>query len=267
VNDRDEQNVLTGAYSLDALSAKESATFAEYLASSEEARAEVASLTDTAVLLGLASTPVTPSPQLKAGLMAAVRSTPQATADEPAPEAPTEPQDARVRKLAGGTRAETLAHAAWFRRPIVIVVAAAAAVALFVGGNLVGMANAPKAPSFSQAQATSLAELSTASDLQKAAKPVEGGGTATLIWSLSLQRSAVLINDLPALPAGKTYQLWYIDSSGATSAGTFESVGDGKTWRVLSGKMSGGDTVGVTVEPDGGSKKPTTTPILAIASA
>jgi anti-sigma-K factor RskA len=31
--------------------------------------------------------------------------------------------------------------------------------------------------------------------------------------------------------------------------------------------MARGDTVGVTVEPSGGSKAPTTTPIVAIASA
>lgn len=275
MTERDEQHLLTGAYALDALTPEEEVAFRAYLATSEEARAEVASLSDTAVLLGLASEPVTPSPQLKAGLMAAIRTTPQAPHANVAafPGAAVAP-DPRILMLADAdvpevplSKAETKARASWYRRPVSILIAAAAAVALFVGGNLLGLSQAPHAPSFSQAQATSLAELSTAGDLQKAAKPVEGGGKATLIWSLSLQRSAVLINDLPALAAGKTYQLWYIDTAGATSAGTFNSAGAGKTWRVLDGKMAGGDTIGLTVEPAGGSPKPTTTPILAVPSA
>ena len=40
-----------------------------------------------------------------------------------------------------------------------------------------------------------------------------------------------------------------------------------RSLRVLDGDMKAGDTVGVTVEPSGGSKTPTTTPIVAIASA
>ena len=218
--------------------------------------------------LALATEPVTPSPQLKAGLMAAIRKTPQLSADAAAETAsnaalaePVEEPSAPM-----GSPAARRAQARWFTRPVAILVAVAAAAALFFGGTMVGQLNASN--SVAQAQAASLVELSAAADVQRAQSTVAGGGQATLIWSLELRRSAVVLDALPALPAGKTYELWYMDAAGAaTPAGTFEAAGTGSTWRVLEGKMSGGDTVGITIEPDGGSAKPTTKPILAIASS
>lgn len=269
MTDHDDRHLLAGAYALGSLSGKEKADFEEYLAGSEEARAEVAALSGTAVRLALATEPVTPSPQLKESLMAAIRTTPQLPAV-------AEPAEARAIQPMPRTPvvefvetpaspAQRRAQARWFTRPVAILAAAAAAVALFAGGNLLGQATTNTTAV--RAQATSLVELSAARDVQRASSTVAGGGQATLIWSLELRRSAVLIDKLPALPAGKTYQLWYIDASGAKPAGTFESSDGGMTWHVLDGKMSSGDTVGVTVEPDGGSSQPTTKPIVAIASA
>ncbi len=204
---------------------------------------------DVETELGLAVLPVEPSPGLKASIMAKIAVTPQL------------PREADT--VMG--RAESAAHARWFTRPVTILVAAAAAILLFAGGVFAGNAFAPRTL---DTQAASLAELSAAGDLQRASAEVAGGGVATLIWSLDQRRSAVLIDGLSALPAGKTYQLWYLDSEGAaTPAGTFEASATGTTWRVLDGAMSGGDTVGVTVEPDGGSPAPTTDPILAITSS
>jgi hypothetical protein len=236
---------------------QERADFESYAAGSEDAAAEAASLSDTAVLLGLATNPATPSPQLRASLMSAIRGTRQLAVD---------PEGA-------GSAAERAARARWFTRPATILVAAAAAVALFAGGTALGLAinsnqDAERLQQAELAQSTSLAELSTAKDVQRAAASVPGGGQATLIWSLELRRSALLIDGLPSLPAGETYQLWYMDAAGAAKpAGTFEPQPGGTTWRVLDGAMSGGDTVGVTVEPDGGSARPTSTPIVTIASS
>jgi anti-sigma-K factor RskA len=274
MTDRDEKHLLTGAYALNALNEEDKAGFEEYLEGSEEARAEAAALSDTAVRLALTTEPVTPSPQLKASLMAAIRSTPQLAADsamvaEPTtPAEPVEARDAPVTAPAASS-AQRKAQARWFTRPVAILTAAAAAAALFVGGAFLGQALAPRpaANTALQAQAASFAQLSAASDVQRAQGSVAGAGQATVIWSLELRRSAVLIDKLPALPAGKTYQLWYIDAAGAKPAGTFESSDAGVTWHVLNGTMSGGDTIGVTVEPDGGSAQPTTKPIVAIATA
>jgi hypothetical protein len=45
-------------------------------------------------------------------------------------------------------------------------------------------------------------------------------------------------------------------------------VGDsGTSWRVLDGAMHGGDSIGLTVEPEGGSQTPSTKPVVQIVSA
>lgn len=68
---------------------------------------------------------------------------------------------------------------------------------------------------------------------------------------------------MTALPSGKTYQLWYINGSSIKSAGTVQATSNDVT-QVLQGDLKQGDTVGVTVEPAGGSRQPTTKPIVAI---
>ncbi|WP_349897776.1 anti-sigma factor [Parafrigoribacterium soli] len=285
MSDHDEKHLLSGAYALNSLTPEEAAEFEAYAEGSEEARAETASLSDTAVRLGLATEPVQPSPELKNKLMAAIRSTPQLQPDAvsqlsqgasaPPPQASPVEQPQRLEDAAPLTdaapleaRAEQKARARWFTRPVTILTAAAAAVLLFVGGTFVGqLTERPAGNPALQAQAASLVELSAANDVQRAQGTVAGGGQATLIWSLQLRRSAVVLDELPALPADKTYQLWYIDTAGAKPAGTFEPSASGTTWHVLDGTMSGGDTVGVTVEPAGGSAQPTTKPIVAIPTA
>ena len=77
MTDRNDLHLLAGAYALGALSDAERVEFEAYLATSEEARAEVAALTDTAVELGLAATPVQPPASLKRSLMAQIAVTPQ----------------------------------------------------------------------------------------------------------------------------------------------------------------------------------------------
>lgn len=203
---------------------------------------------DVEAALGLAVDPVAPSPELKASIMAKIAETPQLAAS-----------------VAPIGKASRDAQSRWFSRPMTVLVAAAAAVILFVGGTVVGVGFSGNRAGDVEAQ--SLAVLTSASDLQRASAQIAGGGEATLIWSLDQRKSAILVNDLPSLSSGKTYQLWYMGEGAPIPAGTFESSASATTWRVLDGAMSAGDTVGVTVEPLGGSPKPTTDPILTIASS
>jgi anti-sigma-K factor RskA len=276
VTDREELHLLSGAYALDALDGEEKTRFEAYLLTSEDARTEVASLSDTAVLIGLATDSVAPPADLKARLMAQIAVTPQ-LAPLPSvrptltavPAVTTPQQDAsaeaiRTASLGTPTRASTTATARWFTRPASILVAAAAAVALFVGGNILGLS----AGNESQQQAAAISAIVAASDSQQAKALVAGGGKATFVWSVSLRRSAVVIDKLPKLSSGKTYELWYIDKgSNATPAGIFNAASSGTTVRVLAGAMTAGDTLGITIEPNGGSKTPTTAPIVAVPSA
>ena len=281
MTDREELHLLSGAYALDALEGDEKARFEAYLLTSEETRAEVASLSDTVVLIGLSTAPVAPPADLKARLMAQIAVTPQraplptarptlsavpavATPQQISPQQDSAAGAVRAASLGTTSRAAKKAAARWYSRPTSILVAAAAAVALFVGGNILGLS----AGNQSQQQAAAISAIVSASDYQQAKADVTGGGTATFVWSVGLKQSAVVIDKLPKLADGKTYQLWYIDKgSNATPAGIFNAASSGTTVSVLSGAMAAGDTLGITVEPSGGSKAPTTAPIVAVQSA
>ncbi|MGV8886313.1 MAG: anti-sigma factor [Microbacteriaceae bacterium] len=240
------------------------------------------------VQLGLATAPVTPSASLKASLMAQIAVTPQfaplSAAEKAAKETAKETAEqstehstpaATVTPITVSTsaqrpdvsrfdtptlgKAEAKAKARWMSRAIVTVTSLAAAAALVIGGGVVY--NNVLVPQQQYAQ------LDGAPDRQEASAEVAGGGTARLVWSNTLLSSALHVDGLEALPDDSVYELWYIGSTGARAAGTFTVGTDGATMRMLDGAMQAGDVVGVTVEPKGGSMKPTTDPIVAIPSA
>ncbi len=219
---------------------------------------------EVAAQLAAAAEPVQPPAELKAALFAKLDSTPQLPADtvQEASDRPRKPAPAPAGH-APQTSAERRADRRWFQRPGVVLAAAAAAVIVFVAGAFVGVGLAGT-NTYQHEQATALAAINAAPDAQRAISPVSGGGTATLVWSAQLGQSAVIATDLPKLAEDKTYELWYIKDGAATPAGTMDSSGTVASWRVLNGEMTAGVTVGMTVEPDGGSPKPTTQPILAI---
>ena len=244
---------LSGSYALNGLDAADLAEFETHLQQSQATRDEVTELTDTAVLLGLAVEPVQPSAGLKASIMDQLDAHPQLPVASP------------VATAAFESPAGRKAQARWFTRPVTALAAVAAAIALFVGGGVVTTSLAQN--SFAQQQADQLAAINSADDAQRASVDLADGGTATLVWSNSLLSSALIVDGLAPLPADRTYELWYINDAGARPAGTFGVAGSGSTWRVLDGTMKAGDTVGVTVEPRGGSDAPTTDPVVVIASA
>jgi hypothetical protein len=273
--------LLAAGYALGTLTPDELVAYREYLSSSAEGRAEAHEFAAVTDALAHEAAPVTPPPALKSTLMAKIAATPQlpAPAADPVPEseaAPAAPPAAapvpRAAPVASeGARApivgpaEARARSRWFHRPAAIVASAAAAALIFVGGTFVGVGFGAGNDAVEQ-QASALAQLNQAPDTQRTSAPVAGGGTATLVFSRSLGKSALLVDDLDTLPSGKTYELWYIGSKGATPAGTMQAAGSGTTWRILKGRFTPGLTVGVTVEPEGGSKQPTTKPLVAIKS-
>ncbi|HET8779526.1 MAG TPA: anti-sigma factor, partial [Agromyces sp.] len=158
-------------------------------------------------------------------------------------------------------RADAEARRRWFQRPGALVAVAAAAVVLLVGA-VVGIGWPGPNGWGAQLQMTAIAE---APDAQTTTLEAEGGGEITLVSSASKGRSVVVADGLPVLGDDQTYELWYIDDSGAESAGTFDATG-GETWRILEGSFTPGVAVGVTVEPAGGSPQPTTEPIVVIST-
>lgn len=73
--------------------------------------------------------------------------------------------------------------------------------------------------------------------------------------------NATLYASIRPAPPGKTYEAWVIRGKVALPAGLFK--GGGTVNLKLSEDARPGDVIAVTIEPAGGTKKPTTTPIAA----
>ena len=135
---------------------------------------------------------------------------------------------------------------------------------LVIGGVVVGTGLG--GPGSSQAPvASAFDRVTTASDVVVDTRDVMGGGTATVYFSAAEGRTAIELDDAAPLPEGRVHQLWYVGASGPISAGVLPEEG-GAGQAVLEGRYTPGDTVAITVEPEGGSELPTTEPIVAVTS-
>jgi len=277
---KNEINNLSGAAALDAISTEELAAYERLLSESEEARSEAIELADTAVILGLAVQPIEPPAGMRATLLAQIATMPQngVVPVEAVPTARTmdaaplrsvggsksAPADSAPATASATTPAERKAEQRWFRRPALAIASVAAAVAIIAGGvSVVTNFGADQNPSVS---ASALEQLTLASDKQEIVTDIEGGGSATLMYSEKLGSSAISMDGTGDLSLDAVYQLWYIGDDGPRSAGVMPSDAEGGSWQLLEGEMHAGDVVGVTVEPKGGSEQPTTSPIVVIAS-
>jgi anti-sigma-K factor RskA len=245
---REDAHLLSGAYALDAVTPEEAELVESAMAESEELRSEVIGLSDTAVALGLGLPTQAPPPGLRAKLLDAIEFLPQEApgaevADDAAPvAAPT--------AMPAGDHVVTRRRRR--RRPMAMLALAAAAVVLFGGGFLVQRTLLEPQREYTAVVA--------AADVQHATHRVSGGGIATVSWSKSEHRTAVVLNGVAA-PAGKVLQLWSLRGDSVTSAGLYEN---GERYTLISGTPSSGEFLAVTVEPDGGSTRPTATPIVAV---
>lgn len=271
---------LSGAYSVDALETDERTAFEQHFAACAACRAEVIELTEAAHAVGALSD-TTPPPSLRAGVLAGISrvrplpptldaGTLDATTDvtwSSGPSAtPSTPVDidAPPPVTAAGEAAATTQGATilpFFRRTTTWIAAAAAAAVLAVGGLVWGPLSDDSAP-----QLTALQQVEQAQDATTVTKH-QGAVTATLAFSPSLDRSALSLDGMPPAPQGKVYQLWYIGSGGARSAGFLTALDEGRGQAVLAGSLMGAKQVGVTIEPAGGSKTPTTDPVMVVSLA
>lgn len=248
MTNRDDAHLLSGAYALDAVTAEEAALVEAAMRESEDLHGEVVGLSDTAVALGMALPPQTPPPGLRARLLDAIESTPQLAAEsEPAsqPEADPAPTAMPAGEHVVPRRRRRL-------RPMTWLAVAAAAVVLFGGGFFVQRTLLEP-----QGQYTAIV---AAADVQHQSRSIAGGGTATVSWSKSEHGTAVVLTGVHA-PTGKVLQLWSMRDGTITSAGLYEN---GEKYALISGTPSAGESLAVSIEPEGGSTQPTTTPIVAV---
>jgi anti-sigma-K factor RskA len=232
-------HALTGAYVLDAVSADERMVFERHLGDCDACRQEVSELRETATRLGTA-TAMAPPPRLKASVMSQIRNVRQLP-----PEAPVVPL-----RRAGSPWALRLS-------------AAAAAVLLVVSGVLGVLLVQAKSGTPADSQAVAIAEIVRAGDARVVNQSAAATGRMTALMSVSADKALLLSDDLKSPPSGKTYQAWTIGSQ-IKSAGLIE--GGGEASLEVDG-IDAAKTVGITIEPAGGSDQPTMDPILAFQVA
>jgi anti-sigma-K factor RskA len=87
---------------------------------------------------------------------------------------------------------------------------------------------------------------------------------AAAVVKVTGSQGELLIEGMPQPPAGKIYEVWLKHGSGdprATNA-LFDPNSAGEAGVEVPGDVSGDTTVMVTAEPDGGSRTPTSSPVI-----
>ena len=236
----DDRHTLAGAYALDALDDGERRLFEAHLETCADCRAEVAELRATAAYLGAASAVPAP-PALRDHVLS---------------------QIARTRQLPPPRR--TARSARGVPRWTVNVLAAAATVLAVLAISLGVLAwQADQRADDLAAEARRVAAVLAAPDAQNAAAEVEGGGQASVVASETRGEVVLVTEDLPELSADETYQLWLIAPDEITSAGVVDVPDTGDVTFLSAGDLGGVTTIALSVEPEGGSDQPTTTPVWA----
>jgi anti-sigma-K factor RskA len=229
---------LKDAYVLGALPEEERRELEEYLAAHPERQAEVDELGAVAGLLALSPQEHEPSPELRSRILDAVGAE-------------------AVRPRAAGRRSAL----AWIgellgARNLALGAATLLVIGLFswsmllrgevqdLQGRVQSLQSQPQGPQMVELGGTG----------------TEQGARAELV-TLEGDRAVLVVENMPPVPEEKTYQIWVIEDDVPKPSGLFEPRQDSVA-AVVEHPLEGGDVVAVTVEPEGGSPKPTTDPML-----
>ena len=233
---REDLHVLTGSYVLDATSDTEREEFERHLQHCPACEAEVRGMRETAARLALACA-VTPPARMEQQVLAATyrtRQLPPLSADRPRRALPR-----LVPRVP--------------RRLAMLAVAASVAAAVALG-----ITQLTAQHQLDQARATAIARVVTASDAHVATARTSAGGSVTVVASVALREAVVSTSGMASLPSSRVYQVWVMSPSGARSAGLMHGSS------LLASAVRPGDRIGITVEPAGGTARPTTTPVAVL---
>jgi anti-sigma factor RsiW len=254
-----ELHTLTGAYAAHAISPEEAIEFEAHLSDCTSCPQETRELIATAARMGEAEFDAPPA-ELKTRILAEVARTRQLP---PPPGLPAPVVDLAARRP---------------NRLLVAVAASVAALAIIGGGIAGGIAyranqDAQRADQIAQranqnaqrveASQAQIASVLSAADARTVAASGPDGSHGTAVVS-DLKHAAVFAaSSWPQPPDRSVFQLWVIDPSGARSAGLLHRQPDGTLAPVYTKDVPAtGANFGVTLEPAGGSKQPTTKPVL-----
>ncbi|WP_433307017.1 anti-sigma factor [Actinoplanes sp. CA-030573] len=233
-------HALIGAYVLDAVDDLERAAFDRHLSECAACRAEVDELRAASARLADGAWSV-PPPALRTQVMAAIGSVAQLP-----PARVTPPRSPRRRLVL------TAAAAA-------VVLAAAGAVAVVQTSRV---RDEHARAETAEAASARLQALLTAPDLVVKESPVTGGGRVTVATSRLHDAGVIMLAAAAAPTGGRVYQLWTIRSAVPVPEGTLPP-GRTTSVQIVAG-MDAASAVGVSVEPPGGSPKPTMPLVAAV---
>jgi len=242
-------------YALDALTRDERELVEAYLAEHPEARARLEGLNRAAAVLPESVSPVEPSPASKSALMARVRADAEARSPSPA------------RSETAPSRRASRFESLW--RPLGLALAAIALLWILLlnvqvinlRDRIASLNEALVAQSNSINQIMQQLPQGTPADaitVSLKGTDVEPQAQGQLIADPTSQSAVLVVTGLPPLEAGKTYQVWLIGGA-PVSAGllTVDANGQGVLIITYTEAIGSFQSLGISVEPEGGSPQPT----------
>ena len=281
-----ELHLLTGAYAVDALESAEFDAFERHLTRCGPCATETRGLRETAARLAIGVT-LPPPPAMRQRVMDATyqtRQLPPAASQVPHGQHVQPSQRVLAGRLGrsvrpgrsvrlgllgrsgrpgGAGRPRQPQRAGRLGRPrLGVAVAASLAAISLVAVIVLGAAQVRTTHQLDTARA--VAAVLAAPDARTGSRPAYGGGTVTVIVSQARHSAVITTAGLPSLPSDEIYQLWVLDQAGARSAGLLPAAQHGRTAPLLATGVGADDHFGITVEPAGGTTRPTTTPLVVM---
>ena len=236
---------LKDAYVLGALPEEERLSFEEYLAAHPERQAEVDELGAVAGLLAFSPPEQEPSPELRSRVMEVVE----------------------ARRVGGRSTFARLGDYLSFRS--LALGAAALLVIGLLSWNVLLLDQVQDLQGQvenAQGQVKDLqSELEVARAQQSQTIKLKGSwaeqGAIAEVASMKKNQIILVARNMPSVPEDKTCQIWVIKGDVPKSSGLFQPDGNG-TATPITNSITKADAIAVTVERAGGSKKPTSAPVL-----
>ncbi len=229
-------HTLSGAYAVNALSSEEALEFRRHLEVCQACRDEVAELQQAAATMGAAEAAPAPD-HLRERVLSAAGLMPQLP-----PRVTVAEREPRVRHW-------------WSPR---MLLAAAAVLAVVAGG--VVLAVVQRDDGQDQIASPAVAKVFEAPDAHTAKAVTANGGMLRVATSRRLHEMAVDTSRLKPLGDRQVYQVWSVHDGKAVSAAVLADLEKGAAMAM----PAPGSQVAITIEPAGGSRTPTTTPIISV---
>jgi anti-sigma-K factor RskA len=252
-------HTLVGAYVMDALPPAERAEFERHLLGCEQCREDVRGLRETTAALAFGASEQ-PRPQLRDSTLRAASNLRQLP-----PELPGE-RSRRASRASRRSRPSTWL-AGSFPRHWVSRAAVGATVVLAIAAVLLGVhaSSMQQRLSLAEQRDHDIAAVLGAPDATTLTAKVSTGGMARVVMSHRASALVVITSGLPALPPSEGYEVWLMSPAGDRPVGMLPPPRAGMTDPMFVGQLRRGDRLGLTVEPAGGSRQPTSAPIVLVS--